>query len=162
MQNSTSSAGVGDYRERLGPSLWVLVSAGVVAPMAALVFAPLNTTLALVIGAALGLLTVVLLVSLAPVVSVENDVLRAGRAHISTELLGEPEVHSGESARHARGTGLDPRAWHLIRGGIDAVVVVPNLDPEDPAPAWVICSRTPERLAAAIRRAQLTRSTPGR
>ncbi|MGZ0710813.1 DUF3093 domain-containing protein (plasmid) [Coraliomargarita sp. W4R53] len=157
-----SSASASEYRERLGPSLWVLVSAAVVAPMMALVFAPMDTTLALVMGAALGVGVIALLLGLAPVVLTEKNVLRAGRAHIATEFLGEPVIYSGDEARHARGPGLDPRSWHLIRGGVDSVVVVPNIDPDDPAPAWVISSRTPERLAAAIRRAQLTKSTQRR
>ena len=38
------------YRERLSPSLWAIVSAAVVAPMAALMFAPLDKTLALSAG----------------------------------------------------------------------------------------------------------------
>ena len=42
------------YRERLSPSLWVIVSAAVAAPMAALVIAPIDTTLALVAGALVG------------------------------------------------------------------------------------------------------------
>lgn len=150
------------YRERLGPSLWILVAAAVAAPMAALVFAPIDTTLALVTGGAVGVLVVVVLVSSAPVVEVRDGVLRAGRAHIGVEFLGEPDVHVGDDARHARGAGLDPRSWHLIRGGIDGVVVAPVTDADDPTTAWVISSRTPDRLAAAVRRAQLTRRTPSR
>ncbi len=38
------------YRERLSPSLWTVIGAAVAAPMAALVFAPIDTTLALVAG----------------------------------------------------------------------------------------------------------------
>jgi hypothetical protein len=162
MQKTAHDVGAGEYRERLGPSLWVLVSAAVAGPMAALVFAPVDTTLALVAGAAVGVAVVALLVAGAPIVSVRDGVLRAGRAHIRVDLLGEPVVHVAEQARHARGAGLDPRAWHVIRGGIDGVLAVPVTDPDDPTPVWVISSRTPDRLAAAIRRAQLRRSTPGR
>jgi hypothetical protein len=35
-------------------------------------------------------------------------------------------------------------------------------DPDDPTPSWVISSRTPDRLAAAIRVAQATQRTPRR
>ena len=41
-----------DVSRAASPSLWVLVSAAVVAPMAALVLAPIDTTLALVVGTA--------------------------------------------------------------------------------------------------------------
>ena len=162
MQKTARNVGTGEYRERLGPSLWTLVSAAVAAPMAALVFAPIDTTLALVMGAVVGVGVVGLLIAASPVVELRDGVLRAGRAHIGVELLGEPAVHTADDARRARGSGLDPRSWHLIRGGIDGVVVVPVTDQDDPTPAWVISSRTPDRMASALRRAQATRRTPSR
>jgi hypothetical protein len=163
MQKTARSVGVRPtYRERLGPSLWVLVSAAVAGPMAALVFAPLDTTVALVTGGVVGIAVIALLVAAAPVVEVRDGMLRAGRARIEAELLGEPMVLTGEQARHARGPGLDPRSWHMIRGGIDGVVVTQVIDPDDPTPAWVVSSRTPERLAAAIRLAQAMPRTPSR
>ncbi|WP_434969259.1 DUF3093 family protein [Microbacterium sp. bgisy207] len=142
------------YQERLGPSLWVIVSAAVLAPMAALVLAPIDTTVALIVGAAVGILAIAVLVWLSPVVRVSDGRVRAGRAWIAAHFLGEPVALTGEDARLARGPGLDATAWHLIRGGIDGVVVVPVVDPDDPARAWVISSRTPDRLAAAIRYAR--------
>lgn len=146
-----------DYRERLGPSLWVIVSAAVVAPMAALVLAPIDTTVALAAGAAVGVVAIVVLVWASPVVRVAGGRVFAGRAWIDASYLGEPVALTGEDARLARGPGLDATAWHVIRGGIDGVVVVPVVDPDDPARAWVISSRTPDRLAAAIRRGRTTR-----
>ncbi|WP_442575695.1 DUF3093 domain-containing protein [Microbacterium sp. F51-2R] len=152
----------GGFRERLSPSLWVLVSAAVVAPMAALVFAPINTTVSLIAGVAVGVLFVSLLIVWSPVVAVEGGMLRAGRARIPVELLGTPVALTGEEARTARGPALDPKSWHVIRGGIDGVVVVPVTDEDDPTPTWVVSSRTPDRLAAAIRRDQVRRRTPSR
>jgi len=142
------------YSERLTPSLWALVAAAVVAPMAALVFAPFDATLALVIGAIVGAGALALLILLSPRVTVSDGILRAGRAHIDVSLLGQPVALTAEAARAARGPGLDARAWHLIRGGIDGLIVVPNIDPDDPVPTWAISSRTPDRLAAAILKAQ--------
>lgn len=154
--------GAGEYRERLGPSLWLLVSAALAGPMAALVLAPIDTTLALLIGAGVAVAVVILLMAASPVVEVRDGELRAGRAHIDVALLGEPVAFVSQEARNARGPGLDPRSWHLIRGGIDGVVVVPVQDPDDPAPVWVVSTRTPDRLAAALRHAQLRRRTPDR
>lgn len=151
--NIRTPAGV-DYRERLSPSLWVLVAAAVCGPMAALVFTPIDTTLALVVGALVGVAVVAVLVAGSPTLEVRDGMLRAGRARIEIDLLGDAVVLTGEEARHARGSGLDPRSWHVIRGGIDGVVVVPVRDPDDPTPVWVLSTRTPERLAAGIRRAQ--------
>jgi hypothetical protein len=151
-----------DYRERLSPSLWLLVSAAVCAPMAALVFVPLDTTVALVIGALVGVAIMALLLAASPSVSVVGTELRAGRAHIDVRHLDAGAWASGEDARHARGVGLHPRSWHLLRGGIDGVASFGVEDPDDPTPSWVISSRTPDRLVAAVRRAQARPRTPCR
>lgn len=150
------------YRERLSPSLWVLVAAAVCAPMVALALSPIDTTLALVAGGGVAALLVAGLVIASPTILVEDGLLRAGRARIPVELVGEATAFTGEQARAARGRDLDPRSWCLVRGGIDGVAVVPIQDENDPAPSWVLSSRTPDRLAAAVRRAQATPSTPGR
>ncbi len=147
------------YRERLSPSLWVLAGAAVCAPMVMLVLVPAGAVIALVAGIAVAVVLVAVLILAAPVVTVEGTTLRAGRAHIDVSYLGDPEVLLGEDARMARGPQLSARSWHLLRGGIDGLLVVPVTDQDDPTPSWVISSRTPDRLAAAIRRAQLTPST---
>lgn len=151
-----------EYRERLSPSLWALGAAAICGPMAALVFSPIDTTLALVVGLVVAVGVVALLVVLSPVVEVRDGELRAGRAHIPVDLLGEPRGCVAEEARTARGSGLDRRAWHAIRGGIDGIVTVPVIDPEDPTPMWVVSTRTPDRLVAAIQRAQIRLRIPGR
>lgn len=152
------------YRERLSPSLWVLVASAVCAPIAALVFAPVDATLSLVAGLLVGVVIVGGLIAASPVVEIDEDkgLLRAGPARIDVALLADPVALTGDEAREARGARLDPRSWMLIRGGIDGIVVVGVEDPEDPAPAWVISTRTPDRVAAAIRRAQLRQRTPRR
>lgn len=153
MQNITSDARV-HYRERLSPSLWLLVTIALAGPMVALVFVPIGATIALVAGVAVSALLVTAAIGLTPVVAVDAGVLRAGRAHIAVRHLGEPVALIGAEARHARGPGLTARGWHLIRGGIDGLVVVPNLDQDDPVDSWTISTRTPDRLAAAIRAAR--------
>lgn len=142
------------YRERLSPSLRLLVTVALAGPMVALIVVPVGSTVALVVGAAVSALLVVAAIALTPVVSVEGGELRAGRAHIDVRHLGQPVALTGEDARQARGPGLPARGWHLIRGGIDGVVVVPNTDQDDPVDTWTISSRTPERLAAVIEAAR--------
>ncbi len=151
-----------DYRERLTPPLWAFIAAALIAPMAALVFVPLNSTVALVAGCAVAVAVIALLVLSSPVVEVRDGWLRAGRARIDTRHLGSPVEFRGEEARQHRGPKLDPRSWHLIRGGIDGLVVVPLEDPDDPVPAWVISTRTPDRLRSALWSASVRRRTPGR
>jgi len=139
------------YRERLSPSLWLLVTAAVAAPMLALTFTPLGSLPALLIGAAAALLIIAALIASSPRIRIDGTVLRAGRAHIDARWLGEVEEFTGEAARTARGSALPANGWHLIRGGIDGIVVVQNIDPDDPVTSWTISTRTPDRLGAAIR-----------
>jgi len=143
------------YRERLAPSLKILCAAAIIAPMISLVFVRINDVVSLVLGVAAAALLVALLILLAPVVSVSGREVRAGRAHIDVAHLDEAVALTGDDARSARGTRLDPRGWYLIRGGIDGIVLVKNTDPDDPVSSWTISSRTPDRLAAAIMRAKL-------
>ncbi|MBS1905149.1 MAG: DUF3093 domain-containing protein [Actinobacteria bacterium] len=154
MQNATGdprpASAVLRYRERLAPSLWLFLAAALGGPMLTLVFVPAGSAIALVIGVVATLAIIALMIAGSPRVAVEQRVLRAGRAWIDASWLGEPQVRTGEEARQARGPGLPARGWHLIRGGIDGVVIVPNTDPADPAPSWTISTRTPDRLAAAI------------
>lgn len=142
------------YRERLSPSLWVLVSAAVCGPMVALVLAPLDSVVGLVAGIVVGAAVVAALILLSPVVTVTDGWLRVGRARIELAYLGEVETLTGDDARHARGPGLSPSSWHLLRGGIDGVVRVEVRDADDPVSHWVFSSRTPERVAAVIRSAR--------
>lgn len=142
------------YRERLSPSLWTLVAAAVSGPMVALVFVPLDPTVALIAGLVVGLAVTAGLVAASPAVVVEGAELRVGRAHIDVALLGAPQGLTAEAARLARGPGLSRSAWHLFRPGIDALVRVPVNDPRDPVDEWIFSTRTPDRVVAAIRRAQ--------
>lgn len=153
MQNTAPDTRV-RYRERLSPSLWMLVTAAVAAPMLILTFTPLGSLPALLIGVAVAIALIAALIIGSPGVRVEGTVLHAGRAHIDARWLGAVDEFTGEAARTARGSALPARGWHLIRGGIDGIVVVENIDPDDPVTSWTISTRTPDRLAAAIRRAQ--------
>jgi len=148
------------YRERLAPSLWLFLAAALGGPMLALVFVPAGSAIALIVGIAATLVIIALMIAGSPRVEVDQRVLRAGRAWIDASWLGEPQIRTGEDARQARGPGLPARGWHLIRGGIDGLVIVPNTDPADPAPSWTISTRTPDRLAAAIDAARAAANAP--
>ncbi|MCT9000768.1 DUF3093 domain-containing protein [Microbacterium memoriense] len=159
MHNSTATAArsralSGDYRERLSPSLWALLSAAVAAPMVGLVFVPLDATVALLAGLGVATVLIVTLVASSPVVAVRDGELRVGRAHIPVALLGDLVALTGEEAKEARGPGLHRDAWHLLRPGVDGIVRAEIRDDRDPASEWVFSTRTPDRVVAAIRRAQ--------
>ena len=154
MQNADADVPL-TYRERLAPSLWLFLAAAVGGPMVSLSFVPVGAGLALILGLIATVLIVTLMILASPRLTVRGRTLYAGRARIDARWLGEPTPMTGEEARAARGPRLPARGWHLIRGGIDGVVVVPIVDPADPAPSWTLSTRTPDRLAAAMAAARM-------
>ena len=100
-----------------------------------------------------GLLLVVygffLWVGLARVV-VRDGVLYAGAAHIELAHLGTPEPLDAQATRLVHGREADARAFLLTRPYLKRSVRVPVDDPADPTPYWLLSSRHPDRLAAAL------------
>lgn len=88
-------------------------------------------------------------------VSVHDGVLRAGRAQISTDHVGAVTPLEPETMRLQAGRDADARAFLLLRPYLKRGVRVDLTDPSDPAPYWLISSRHPDRLVAALAR------TPG-
>lgn len=142
------------YRERLWPAPWILIATALVMPASMLVLAPISPVAGVATALVLYGGCVVLFLVGAPTISVGGGMLRAGRASIPLTLLGEPQAFTGEEASLERGQRLDARAWLLIRGSIDGVVTVPLTDPADPTPYWLLSTRHPRELAAAIVRSQ--------
>ena len=83
-------------------------------------------------------------------VAVRDGVLHAGRAHIDVDLLGPAEPLDAEGTRRVHGVEADARAFLLTRPYLKRSVRVPVLDPRDPTPYWLISTRRPDRLAAAL------------
>ena len=75
----------------------------------------------------------------------------AGAAHLPVRLVGRTDVVSGEAKQRALGPDLDPDAFVVHRPWIGPVVRLEVLDPDDPTPYWVISTRHPDRLIAAVR-----------
>ncbi len=120
------------------------------APASLLIMLPISPLVGAIGAVLLPGASIAFLVLSAPVLEVRDGLLSAGRARIATDLLGEPEVLTGSKARAARGVDLDARAWTVFRGWVDPVVRIPLHDLDDPAPYWLVSSRRPHELAAAI------------
>ena len=111
------------------------------------------------LGPAWGLLTFLVLqgaaawvlVTTAPVVQVDDRVLRAGRARLPRAYVGAVEVLDGEATRRLRGIDANPYAYHCIRSSVPGAVRVEVSDPDDPHPYWLVSTRDPAAVAAALR-----------
>lgn len=143
-----------DYAERLTvPLRWWVQGTMMVATiwLALVVAVPLAVAWA-VTGAAMALLAGLFVAYGAARVSVDGGVLRAGRAHISTDFVGAVRALDAEAMRLQAGRDADARAHLVLRPYLKRGVRVDITDPADPAPYWLISCRRPERLAAALSR----------
>ena len=140
------------FRERLTPGPGTMLAVLLLLPAVYVVALPVSRVVA--VDLAIAVLVTALAEALvffgSPVVSVADGVLTAGRARIPVALTGATEAFRGRAATEARGPGLDARAFTLFRGWVDPVVRVHLTDPDDPAPYWLLSTRRPEELRAAL------------
>jgi hypothetical protein len=140
----------GTYAERLYPSPGVLAAAAVFAAGCAVATLPLGTPVALLTFGLVAAAAAVLLARAAAPVEVRGGRFVAGRARLPLAVVADVEPLDATAMRHARGPGLDARAYLCLRGWVRGGVRVPLRDPEDPAPYWMVSSRHQAALAAAL------------
>ncbi len=141
------------YVERLvpPPSWWLgAVAFGVVWGWLALVVA--GPTVGLLVAGAVTVVTAVALWAYggAVVVTVDDDGVRAGRAVLAHEHVGEVELLDSTAVRAWHGPRADARAWLLHRAYVPTGVRIIVDDPADPTPYWLISSRHPRELQTAL------------
>ncbi|MFL6108931.1 MAG: DUF3093 domain-containing protein [Marmoricola sp.] len=83
-------------------------------------------------------------------VEVRDGVLHVGPAHIGLSLIGEVEALDKEGTRRVHGPQADARAFLHTRPYISRAVRIAIDDPADPTPYWLVSSRHPRTLAAAL------------
>ncbi len=140
------------YRERLTvPVHWWLLLLGFAASMAFVFQQPFGPTVSLPIAGAVLVTGIVVLARYGSVrIEVGPSGLRAGRAHLPSAALGAVSSWSGADAVRARGPELSAHAYAVLRGYVDPVVAVRVADEDDPTPYWIMSTRHPERLVAAL------------
>lgn len=140
------------YRERLIPG----VVPSIVAVSLALVF---GVAFGAALGAVTGWATFVLLLLLllilgvltAPVIEVRDDTVRVGRAVLPRAHVASVEPLDADSARDARGPHADARQYLVLKPmAAQTAVRITLSDPDDPHPSWLVTTRHPAQLAAAL------------
>ncbi|TPW76177.1 DUF3093 domain-containing protein [Schumannella soli] len=140
------------YRERLSPTPWLFVATALLIPASLLVFLPISMVAGVIAAIVSYAAAVVILLATTPKLVVTSDELIAGRARLPRDVVGEVSAYRGAEATLQRGRLLDARAWLLIRGWIHPVVKVELRDDEDPTPYWLVSTRRPDELVAALAR----------
>jgi Protein of unknown function (DUF3093) len=140
------------FRERLWPGpAWLAAPVGL-GIVVGLALWPVGHGLAAAVGAALAVAGAAALLATSPVVEVSDGELRAGRARVPVALLGEvTPVPTAQAMREELGPRLDARAYVCLRSWARTGVRVQLVDPGDPTPYWLVSTRRPAELAAALR-----------
>lgn len=148
------------YRERLSvPVRWWIIAAAAVITLYVIMSVPAGVGAGIAVaGIAAALLITLFLRYGGAVVAVDSEKLQAGRAVIEREYLGKAEALTGEAVRTAFGRDCDPAAYLVLRSYVRGAVRVEITDPQDPAPYWLIATRNPDRLAAALTADSVARS----
>ena len=142
-----------DYAERLTvPLRWWVQGTMLVASLWLAVLAATPEVVAWSVTAVAVAIMVALLVGYGRArVAVEDGTLRAGRAHIGLEHVGEVTALDAEGVRRLAGVDADARAYLLLRPYLKRGVRIDITDRADPAPYWLVSCRRPEAVVTAVR-----------
>jgi hypothetical protein len=143
---------MGSYRERLlvPVSYWLLAvpSIAFLGAEAWFVAGGIAPPLTL---AVLSLIAAIFLINWgSATIEVTGGVLRAGRDTLPLAEAGEVVALDEEQAALLRGPRADPAAHLFLRPYVKRAVYVGLADPADGVPYWLISTRHPDRLTAAI------------
>jgi hypothetical protein len=92
-------------------------------------------------------------------IEVTGAVLRAGRGTLALSEAGEVIALDEKQALALRGPRADPSAHILLRPYLKRAVYIGLADPSEGVPYWLVATRHPEQLAAAIESARNTRDS---
>jgi hypothetical protein len=93
-------------------------------------------------------------------ITVTAETLGVGHATIARTHLGAVEPLHRAEYRLKLGTGADARGYLVTRPYIDRGVLVPITDDSDPTPYWLVSSRRPDALAAALGHTENAQASP--
>ena len=79
-----------------------------------------------------------------------TDELQVAGAHLPASFVRKAAVIPASAKSAALGRQLDPAAFVQHRPWIGSMVLLVLDDPDDPAPYWLISTRKPERVLAAL------------
>lgn len=76
--------------------------------------------------------------------------LRADRAHLPVNFVARATVVPPSAKSAALGRQLDPAAYVQHRPWVGPMVLLVLDDPDDPTPYWLVSTRHPEKVLAAL------------
>jgi len=148
------------YRERLWAPWWAWPVAGIGPVMLGVAYGhAISPLVGWLVAAAMIALIVPALAGTAPVLEVDEDGLKAGRAFLEAEYFGEATALDPTQARRLRGVEADGRAYVVLRGWLSTAVRLEVADDRDPTPYWYLSTKNPQGLASALNQARRAGAT---
>jgi hypothetical protein len=150
-----------DYRERLAvPAVWWLLALVVIALLGSELWAGIGgwAGAAAVAVFAIGLIAVLAVWGSARI-EVSDGRLLAGRSVLPLRYATEVVILDERQAAAMRGPQADPAAHLMLRPFLKQAVYIAVRDPAGQVPYWLVGTRRPAELAAAIEQCR-PRDTP--
>lgn len=142
------------YSERLSvPVSWWLLAVPTIAVLGAEVWAYANMAAIwsiAVYAVFIGVVATFLIAWGQATVTVTDGLLQAGGAALPLEHSGEVVALDEKQATRIKGPRGDPAAHMLLRPYLKRAVYVEVTDPDSSSPYWLVATRHPSELAAAI------------
>ena len=140
------------FRERLTvPIIWWVLAALFSLSVLLAVGAYLGPAWGIGAWLATTLISAAIFMSASIVISVDAREIRIGRARIEHTYIAACRALDGEQTRRRAGVEADASAHLVLRPYIKTAVEITLDDEDDPVPYWLISTRNPEPLAAALR-----------
>lgn len=114
------------------------------------VFLPITGATSIGIGALGAAVAVALLIYSAPVIQIEGETLRVGRARIEISYIKEVTQISADESFKERGTGLNALAYTRFQPSVKTLLRVDIKDANDPTPYWLFSTRRGAELAKLL------------
>ncbi|MGF1662950.1 MAG: DUF3093 family protein [Kineosporiaceae bacterium] len=152
------------HAERLWPAPWVWAALVALAATAAVTLEPAAGLAGVAVGGVVASAGVAALAAWwSPAVRVVEvrrpdgtlePWFQAGTSRIPVRALGDVTAVRDARWRAELGPAMDARSHRVVRGWVRHGVRVSVADPRDPVPYWLVSSRRPDALAAALTRAR--------
>jgi Protein of unknown function (DUF3093) len=142
------------FRERLTvPAIWWVLAGLFSLSVLLAIGAYLGAVWGVGVSVATMLVAIAIFTSASTVISIDANQIRIGRASIDHPYIAGCRALDAEQTRRRAGVEADARAHLVLRPYINTAVEITLDDEADLVPYWLVSTRHPQELAAALHRA---------
>lgn len=140
------------YREKLWPSFGVWMLVPLIGFMCAVAVAPIAPEVSLITAITVTIALALWAAAAATKIEVTDEHLLCGDAKLPISVISGGALIAEPDVRRQMGPDLDARAFVTVRGWVPTMVRLTLEDPEDDTPYWLVSTRRPEELLAALQK----------